>query len=266
MNGKLKTLGAIILFIWFAGGSISFLLVELDRKRECIDSEGVIKGIFFCSTDSWERDSGWFSGVIKGLGWPFILLAADKGKAGLSGENGSQDMPQDELKLFDNSKLGSAYACYTIAKHAGLKEEASILENKINYWRKVNSIPDSKHNQYLSYSLSKIGNIDEKAHGDLSSYFDYICREPTVATIYKCYLAAVRGGLKDEASTIASTISRMRKKTDFSDQKNSMFLLYSVPEMERIEKTEGADFLSFFEFVCREGVQNMKQMLDDRML
>lgn len=266
MIRKLKAIGVILLTVWFTGGAISFLLDELDRKGECIDEEGVLKGFFFCSTDSLERDGGWTTGVIKGLGWPFVFLAADRGKAGLSEENGSHDMPQEEVSLFDNSKLGRDYACYTIAKHADLKERASTLENKITDWRRANSIPDSKHNQYLSYSLSKIGNIDEKAHGDLSSYFDYICREPTVATTYKCYLAAVRGGLKEEASTIASAISRMRQQTDFGDQKHLMYLLYSAPEMERIEKTEDTDFASFFEFVCREGVQNMKQMLDDGML
>lgn len=266
MISKLKIIGMILLTIWFMGGAISFLFDELDRKGECIDKEGVLKGLFFCSTDSWERDGGLTTGVIKGLGWPFVFLAADRSKAGLLEEDDSQDMPQEEVSLFDSSKLGRAYACYAIAKHADLKNQASTLESQITDWRRENSIPDSKHDQYLSYSLSKIGNIDEKAHGDLPSYFDYICREPTVATTYKCYLAAVRGGLKEEASTIASAISRMRQKTGLGDQKHLMYLLYSAPEMERIEKTEGADFASFFEFVCREGVQNMKQMLDDGML
>lgn len=260
MTNKLKTFGALLLGIWLLGAVVTYLLDEMSRKSDCIDKEGLFKGLFWCSTDSWERDSGWAKGVMQGLRWPFLLLLPDKGKSS------SHDMPQEEINILENSELGRAYKCYTIAKHTGLKEHAATIERILIDWRSSNSIPDSKHKQYLSYSTSKIGNINQKAHGDLSSYFDYVCREPTVATIYRCYLVAVRAGLKDEASTIAGAISSARQKTGFSDQKHQMYLLYSAPEIERIERTEGADFSSFFDYVCREGVQNMKQMLDDGML
>lgn len=266
MTNKLRNVGALLLGIWLLGAAVTALLDEMKRKSDCIDQEGLLKGLFWCSTDSWERDGGHLEGLINGLRWPFTLMTPDKDKAGLSEVTSPKNMSQEEIDVFNKSELGRAYKCYAIAKHAGLKEQASNIENTIIDWRKANSISESRHNELSFHAIEVAGDIDVKAHGDLSSYFDYVCREPTVATVYKCYLAAVRAGLKDEASTISRTISSMRQESDFSDQKHKMYMLYSAPEMERIENTEGVDFSSFFEFVCREGVQNMKQMLDDGML
>lgn len=64
--------------IWFLGAVVTYFLDEMSRKGDCIDKEGLFKGLVWCSTDNWERDSGWTKGVISGLRWPLFLFEGKK--------------------------------------------------------------------------------------------------------------------------------------------------------------------------------------------
>lgn len=74
MTGKLKIIGGMILGVWLFGAVISALVVEINRRHDCVGNEGLIKGLLWCKTDSFERDGGYTRQVINGLRWPLWLL------------------------------------------------------------------------------------------------------------------------------------------------------------------------------------------------
>lgn len=64
----------MILGVWLFGAVISALVVEINRRHDCVGNEGLIKGLLWCKTDSFERDGGYTRQVINGLRWPLWLL------------------------------------------------------------------------------------------------------------------------------------------------------------------------------------------------
>lgn len=54
---------------------------EYDRRSECIQREGVLKGLLWCETDyksNEERSFGVIALFIKGLGWPLNLISSSE--------------------------------------------------------------------------------------------------------------------------------------------------------------------------------------------
>jgi hypothetical protein len=74
MSGKLKIIGGMVLGVWLFGAVVSVLVAEVGRRHDCVREEGLIKGLLWCKTDSFNRDGGYAKLVIDGLRWPFLLL------------------------------------------------------------------------------------------------------------------------------------------------------------------------------------------------
>lgn len=87
-----------------------------------------------------------------------------------------------------------------------------------------------------------------------------------IGTMYKCYAVAVRAGLKEEASVIGQTVGKFRKNNPVVESNHDQFMFYSTATIHRIEKELNGDFLQYYNYVCREPVSRMKQVLDDGML
>jgi len=74
----MKGLLVIILSIWITGAGVMTLIYEYERKVDCVEREGIVKGLIWCDTDATtqlEMGVSHFSMMIKGLGWPFRLFA-----------------------------------------------------------------------------------------------------------------------------------------------------------------------------------------------
>jgi len=69
----IQMIGIIIFSIWFFGAGMMLGVYEVERKNECIDKEGLLKGLFWCKTDpisNSEITAHIIASFIKGLAWP----------------------------------------------------------------------------------------------------------------------------------------------------------------------------------------------------
>ncbi|CAE6508541.1 conserved hypothetical protein [Nitrosomonas nitrosa] len=168
--------------LWFCGAFLMMCVYEIERKYECIDQEGWLKGIFWCESDLVSRnDLGKRQLVyfIEGLSWPIKLFSNNAGEKKNNSSGDSFALSLEELEEFYSSSTGTIYKCYIAAMRGGLNEEASILAKVINKMR--NRFPDlnSYHEDYLFYTSSTLNNLlINELKGDYISFFDYVCKEP----------------------------------------------------------------------------------------
>lgn len=77
--GFLSLVGGLLLFVWIAGAIPAVFYHEFQRKAQCIQTEGWLKGWLWCSTD--ERGFA-MSSVIRGFLWPIgLFLVSDTNSA-----------------------------------------------------------------------------------------------------------------------------------------------------------------------------------------
>lgn len=175
MIGRLKIIGWMALGAWLFGAVVLALLAEVERRHDCVKDEGLIKGLFWCKTDTLGRDGGYTKSVINGLRWPFLLLGGNNGKAGPEDGSAQTKISREE---FEKSAVGSMYKCYAVAVRADLAGEASIIGRTIGQLRKKDSILDSNHDQFTFYATATIDRIEREANSDFQLFFNYVCREP----------------------------------------------------------------------------------------
>lgn len=175
MIGKLKITGWIALGVWLLGAVVLALLAEAERRHDCVQDEGLIKGFFWCKTDTLNRDGGYTKSIINGLRWPFLLLGENNGKAGSEYGSTKTTISREE---FEKSAIGSMYKCYAVAVRADLAGEATIISRTIGKLRKKDSILDANHDQFTFYATATIDRINREANGDFQLFFNYVCREP----------------------------------------------------------------------------------------
>lgn len=174
MIGKLKIIGWIALGAWLFGAFVLALLAEVERRHDCVQDEGLIKGLLWCKTDTLDRDGGYTKSIIKGLRWPFLLMGASNGKA--SSEDGSTQT-KISREEFEKSAIGSMYKCYAVAVRADLAREASIIGRTIGQLRKKDSVLHANHDQFIFYATATIDRIEREANGDFQLFFNHVCRE-----------------------------------------------------------------------------------------
>lgn len=115
-------------------------------------------------------------------------------------------------------------------------------------------------------------NTDEKKNNSSGDSFALSVEEleefysSSTGTIYKCYIAAMRGSLHEEASILAKVINKMRNKFLDLNSYHEDYLFYTSLTLNNLLVNElKGDYISFFDYVCKEPVKNMKQVLDDGM-
>ena len=79
MNVKsLKFMFGALFVVWFVGAVVMTVVYELERRSDCIKEDGWFKGVFFCSSSSYnqfQQTSNYLSKFIKGLAWPYRLIS-----------------------------------------------------------------------------------------------------------------------------------------------------------------------------------------------
>lgn len=73
----MKIIGVIIVSIWMFGTIGMYAFYTFDRRGDCIQNEGWIKGFFWCETDPKSRIEvgiGHTSMMFKSMMWPVTLL------------------------------------------------------------------------------------------------------------------------------------------------------------------------------------------------
>lgn len=80
--GFLSITGGLLLFVWICGAVPAGICHEFQRKRQCIQTEGWLKGWLWCST---ETRNSFPNSMLRGLLWPIDAirwLATDAQAAG----------------------------------------------------------------------------------------------------------------------------------------------------------------------------------------
>ncbi|SFQ02244.1 Sel1 repeat-containing protein [Nitrosomonas cryotolerans] len=81
----IKIMGYGIFTFWFFGAAIMMCVYEIERKHECIDREGWVKGLFWCESDvisNSDMASRQLIFFIKGLSWPIELFSNNDNEEG----------------------------------------------------------------------------------------------------------------------------------------------------------------------------------------
>ena len=121
----IKIMGYGIFALWFFGAAIMMCVYEIERKHECIDTEGWVKGLIWCESDvisNSDTANRQLTFFIKGLNWPIKLFSnSENGEA--EHDSSSKNLVSS-LEEFNNSGVAVAYRCYTVALRASLHEDS----------------------------------------------------------------------------------------------------------------------------------------------
>jgi|GEM_PF-6121155 len=162
----------ITLFIWFLGALAVAGNLEFQRKKECISTEGLIKGWLWCSTDDTSRYSQAHFGmsIVQALKWPIELIIPVSSNY--------------QTKEFNdpNSRIPSIFLCMFAGHQTGLGTNATELGidllldsgvrlNQIDLWAQ-----DAK--SYISIEMTGIDfenewvNNCEKQFSDIETLYE----------------------------------------------------------------------------------------------
>jgi len=178
---KLKIFVTIIAFVWMIGAVISGLGYELERKKSCVENEGWIKGIMWCNTDPKTplgQSSHIMGNMIKGLGWPFRLLDANKEKntaAPIIKPNGTISVKELTKEMFDQSRVGVAYVCYLTAIKLE-KSDSTVLAKGISFFRRKFQDINDQHDEYMAFASTYLYDFNQR--GKLGKYYSSSCVTP----------------------------------------------------------------------------------------
>jgi len=174
MAGKFKIIAGILVGIWLTGAVVAGLVSEVGRKHDCVRDEGLIKGLLWCKTDTFDRDGGYTKMVTNNLRWPFLLMKNSNGIATSTHETSHALTSKEE---FDKSAIGTMYKCYAVAVRANQMEEASVIGRTIGKLRRQDPALDSNHDQFMLYTSATIDRIEKEANGDFLLFYNHVCRE-----------------------------------------------------------------------------------------
>lgn len=74
-----------VMFVWIAGASVMSVYYDIQRKSNCIEHEGFLKGWLWCKTDPVTRmefSSNRMEMFVKGLGWPIRIFRGNPEQQG----------------------------------------------------------------------------------------------------------------------------------------------------------------------------------------
>lgn len=101
MTKILKILGLLVGLVWFVGAVAMTFVYEYDRRFECVQNEGWLKGLLWCETDYKSKEQlavnhmGLF---IKGLGWPLHFISSTDNVSKSEGANGKLEKIESIFK------------------------------------------------------------------------------------------------------------------------------------------------------------------------
>ncbi len=181
---SIKAILPLLLVIWFFGALIMVVVYKFEENKNCINHEGIIKGLLFCDANPNNKlnlYTSYLEKLANGLKWPlYILEQINEERINGSEISKINTLTQDE---FNKSPLGMLYICYTIASLSDLKKEESILVNLINAIRKLDYDFNSNHEVSLNYSKTFIETEVQKMNYNYKLLFEEFTCHTTVNNI-----------------------------------------------------------------------------------
>lgn len=171
-----KAVAIALVAIWILGANASILISELDRKHDCVEKEGYLKGLLWCETDA-TSSLALSIRVFKGLLWPIELLSTE-----------SRDDPQPENhktssntlteQEFNSSHLGMAYVCYTLAFRDHREKQAALYATAIDFARKAAKSNGEfiDHESYFGFAAIAAEKLYSKK--ETINFYKQNCAEP----------------------------------------------------------------------------------------
>lgn len=119
----LKMVAGVILLVWFAGAFIAGIYHNIVDKHECIQNEGWVKGLLWCSN---HPQSAFVGNMLRGVIWPIALITSPGTTA--APDSHSPRMTREE---FGKSRTATAYVCWGIAMSTDRHEHSETLSKFI---------------------------------------------------------------------------------------------------------------------------------------
>lgn len=158
---------AVIFGIWVLVGVVAGLYNNFHATKTCVESEGLVGGIAFCSTGGMSQFT---KNMFLGFLWPTLFFQSPRS------EDSVNDESVNTQKQFSDSGVGTIYTCWGIAVETKRDEDADTLLTAIE-WIKSNH--EAMRNQHISYvymaSKEIVRLTDNKA---LESFYRERCVQP----------------------------------------------------------------------------------------
>jgi hypothetical protein len=182
----IKAVIPLLLVIWFFGALVMVVIYKVEEKKNCINQDGIIKGLLFCEAspnNKFNTYTNYLEKLANGLKWPIYILEQTYEEKHNNNEISKANTFTKED--FNKSPLGMLYTCYTIASLSNLKEEERILINLINAIRKLDNDFNYNHEISLYYSKTYIKSEGEKMNYNYKLLFEEFTCHTTVNNIQK---------------------------------------------------------------------------------
>lgn len=153
--------------IWMLVGVVAGLYNNFHATKTCVENEGLVRGIAFCSTGGMTQFT---KNMFLGILWPALFFQSPRS------EDSVNDPSVNTQKQFYDSAVGTMYTCWGIADETKRDEDKDTLWNTIE-WMKSNH--EAMRNQHISYvymtALKIVRLTDDKA---LESFYRERCVQP----------------------------------------------------------------------------------------
>ncbi len=150
MKSAVKITGFTLFLIWMAGSAVTYVYDAWQIKSTCVENEGWLKGIFWCSdnpSNKIELGIKSTTSMVKAMSWPFRLANDD--------EDNKSDINKDATKNKEDVSVENNYASMPV--------EDSIRDGA----KKM--CMDAQLVAVTTYGLLKDGKTKEEARSDMSS-------------------------------------------------------------------------------------------------
>lgn len=109
----MKKIVMLVIVVWIAGAFIVSIYYDIQRKANCIEQEGFLKGWLWCKTDPVTRME--FSGnrielFVRGLGWPIRIFQENPEQ---QGEKFAAEPPESAASVATEEQFQSAMCALT---------------------------------------------------------------------------------------------------------------------------------------------------------
>lgn len=182
----LKVTVALAFVVWVIGGVLAGLYNNLYEKKQCIENEGWLKGVFWCSTGS---ASHFAANMVIGFLWPALIFHTPA----------SEPEVDDGTKMqeaFIKTSIGTLYTCWGGALNTNREEDADTLLKAIEWMNKNIEKNRKSHIAFSAMASKVVVRLEES--GDLESYYRSKCDEPTK----RLRKAMERGLLEKDSMTV----------------------------------------------------------------
>ena len=158
-----KKIGIMFLSIWVIGGFIYGLNSYYHIKKQCVESEGFIKGWINCSTES--KYSFGFE-IAKGALWPYLLVSDHSSEK-------EEKITREEL---GGSRVFTIYVCWVASIKLEKKDDSLVLSTAIKFMRSRDENLNKDHVRYFYLAEKEL--VDIEAKGSLQSFYNSSCSMP----------------------------------------------------------------------------------------